>query len=221
VVVRVLDVYSYGLDDQLAALSATGFVNQLERFVRPAGLPYSYVFGHEAGYLDHALASASLSPQVAGVAEWHANADEPEVIDYNTNGKPQDLYDAQPYRASDHDPLVVSLALQSTPAFSDVTASVQFTATGLGFNRVTQLYTGSITLVNRSATALAGPLSVKLGGLPAGVTLVNAAGTHEGAPYLRTAGGLAPGASVTLPLTLRNPNKVNPAYTPAIYSGTF
>lgn len=218
-VLLIGDMNSYGMEDPIAAIIARGYVNQLERFVRPVGLPYSYVFGHQAGYLDHALASASLSPQVAGAAEWHANADEPEVIDYNTNGKPQDLYDAQPYRASDHDPLVISLAL--APAYSDVTASVQVNASGLGFNRVTQLFTGSVTLVNRSDAALAGPLSLQFDGLPAGVTVVNATGTHDGAPYIRIAGGLAPGASVTVPLTLRNPAKVNATYTARIYSGNF
>ncbi|UUZ50001.1 hypothetical protein LP420_07960 [Massilia sp. B-10] len=51
-------------------------VNELERFVRPLTQPYSYVFNGESGYLDHALASASLDPQVAGATEWHVNADE-------------------------------------------------------------------------------------------------------------------------------------------------
>jgi predicted extracellular nuclease len=218
-VLLIGDMNSYGMEDPIAAITAKGFVNQLERFVRPVGMPYSYVFGHEAGYLDHALASASLSAQVAGAAEWHANADEPEVIDYNTNGKSQDLYDALPYRASDHDPVVISLALQ--PAFSDVTASVRVNATGLLFNRATGLFTGTVTLVNRSDAALAGPLSLQLDGLPAGVTVVNATGTHDGAPFIRIQGGLAPGASVTLPLTLRNPAKVNAPYTAKIYSGNF
>jgi predicted extracellular nuclease len=218
-VLLIGDMNSYGMEDPIAAITAKGFVNQLERFVRPAGMPYSYVFGHEAGYLDHALASASLSAQVAGAAEWHTNADEPEVIDYNTNGKPQDLYDALPYRASDHDPVVISLALQ--PAVSDVTAGVQVQANGLVFNRVTQLFGGSITLVNRSGAALAGPLQLQFDGLPAGVTVVNATGMHDGAPYISTAGGLAPGASVTLPLTMRNPAKVNATYSAKIYSGNF
>ena len=34
----------------------------------------------------------SLVAQVTGVTEWHINADEPSVIDYNTEFKPQDLY---------------------------------------------------------------------------------------------------------------------------------
>jgi predicted extracellular nuclease len=65
------------MEDPIAYLTATGMVNELERFVRPRAMPYSYVFDGEAGYLDHALASASLRPQVAGVTEWHNNADEP------------------------------------------------------------------------------------------------------------------------------------------------
>ena len=38
---------------------------------------------------------------------WHINTDEPSVIDYNTEYKPEDLYTPTPYRASDHDPVIV------------------------------------------------------------------------------------------------------------------
>jgi hypothetical protein len=43
------------------------------------------------------------------------------VIDYNTDDKVQDRT-PQPYRASDHDPVVISLNLQ--PPYADVSASV-------------------------------------------------------------------------------------------------
>jgi predicted extracellular nuclease len=59
-------------------------------------------------------------------AEWHNNADEPTVIDYNTDGKPQDKYTSAPYRASDHDPVVISLNLQAPN--TDVSASVRTVA---------------------------------------------------------------------------------------------
>ena len=49
--------------------------------------PYSYVFDGLFGYLDQALASATMAPQVTGAADWHINADEPSVLDYNTNFK--------------------------------------------------------------------------------------------------------------------------------------
>jgi predicted extracellular nuclease len=213
------DMNSYGMEDPIRTITAAGYVNQLERFVRPAGLPYSYVFGHEAGYLDHALASAALSPQVAGAAEWHVNADEPEVIDYNLDGKPQDLYNALPYRASDHDPVVISLNL--APAYVDVTASVQKVSSGLVFNRATQLFTGTITLVNKSGTALNGPLQLSLASLTSGVTLVNATGSKNGAPYITVNGGLSAGASVTVPVSFSNPAKVGLTYTAKVYSGNF
>src|SRR5450830_227209 len=213
------DMNSYGMEDPIATITAAGYVNQLERFIRPVGLPYSYVFGHEAGYLDHALASSSLNPQVAGAAEWHVNADEPEVIDYNTDGKPQDLYNALPYRASDHDPVVVSLNL--LPSAVDVTAGIQKISSGLTFNRATGLFTGTVTLVNKSGATLNGPLHLVLNGLTSGVTLVNASGSKDGAPYVTSNASLAAGASVTVPVTFRNPNKINMTYSAAVFSGAF
>jgi uncharacterized repeat protein (TIGR01451 family) len=70
---------------------------------------YSYVFEGQAGYLDHALANASLAPQVVGTTIWHINADEPRVLDYNQEYNPPYVYAPDAYRASDHDPVVVSL----------------------------------------------------------------------------------------------------------------
>ena len=114
-VLLVGDFNAYGAEDPVRLLGDYGFKNQIERFVRRGGMPYSYVFDGEAGYLDHALASAPLQSQVLGAAEWHINADEPSVIDYNAEFKPQDLYSATPYRSSDHDPVVISLGLRSKP----------------------------------------------------------------------------------------------------------
>jgi hypothetical protein len=68
-----------------------------------------------SGYLDHGLASPTLAAQVTGAAEWHINADEPPVLDYNDDFKSSNhvttLYAPTPYRSSDHDPLVVGLDL--------------------------------------------------------------------------------------------------------------
>ena len=93
----------------MADLTSNGFVDQIGRF---DSFGYSYVFDGAAGRLDHALASPSLSTKIAKALEWHINADEPSVIDYNTEFKPQDLYSATPYRASDHDPVVVGVNLR-------------------------------------------------------------------------------------------------------------
>jgi PKD domain len=81
---------------------------------------YSFVFQGQSGYLDHALASPSLSGQVAGVTEWHINADEPVALDYNTEFKTPNqvntFYAPDPYRSSDHDPVLVGLTLNAAPS---------------------------------------------------------------------------------------------------------
>ena len=215
------DLNSYGAEDPIQVIANAGFVNELERFMRPSGMPYSYVFGGQSGYLDHALASASLSGQVAGVAEWHVNADEPVVIDYNIDtAKPQDLYQPTPYRASDHDPVVISLALQ--PAWHDVTASVGVVGSGLAVNRATQQYTGTVSVTNRSGAVLDGPFQLVFGGLPAGVTLANASGSHAGAPYVTLpAASLAPGATASFAVRFANPSKVTINYSASVIAGKF
>ena len=73
---------------------------------------YSYVFDGQTGYLDHALASPGLFNDVLGTTIWHINADEPDLIDYDMNFKlpAQDaLYAPDPYRSSDHDPVIIGL----------------------------------------------------------------------------------------------------------------
>ena len=102
------DLNAYGREEPVTEFLDNGFTDQLSRFNAAS---YSFVFNGEAGYLDHAIASASLSAQISGATTWPVNADEPSVIDYNTEFKPQDLYAPSPYRSSDHDPVIVGLNL--------------------------------------------------------------------------------------------------------------
>lgn len=103
------DLNAYGREAPILAFLDTGYDDLLSRFNGTTG--YSYVFDGEAGYLDHALATPALAPQITGAATWPINADEPSVIDYNTEFKPQDLYTPTAYRSSDHDPVLVGLKL--------------------------------------------------------------------------------------------------------------
>ena len=73
---------------------------------------YSYVFDGQFGYLDYALSSATLTPQVTGATTWHINSPEPDLLDYDTSFNPPEFYAPTPYRSSDHDPVVVGVALQ-------------------------------------------------------------------------------------------------------------
>jgi trimeric autotransporter adhesin len=78
------------------------------------------------------MGSASLMPQVAGVTTWHINADEPAVLDYNTNFKTTNqiasLFAPDEFRASDHDPILVDLSL--TPIQHTLTVTRAGSGTG-------------------------------------------------------------------------------------------
>ncbi|MCC5669371.1 ExeM/NucH family extracellular endonuclease [Nostoc sp. CHAB 5784] len=109
------DLNAYGQEDPIDVLRNGGLIDEIDRFVDN---PYSFVFDGQSGYLDHALATSSLDTQVSGVTEWHINADEPRILDYNLEfkgaGASPDLYTETPYRSSDHDPVLVGINLSST-----------------------------------------------------------------------------------------------------------
>lgn len=67
----------------------------------PAEEAYSYVHFGRAGALDHAAATPSAGARVTGAAFWRVNADEPPGADADR---------PTPFRASDHDPLLLAFA---------------------------------------------------------------------------------------------------------------
>lgn len=113
------DLNAYGKEDPILDFTDNGYVDQIARFEGSNGQAgYSYVFDGEAGYLDHALATASLNTQIVGARHWRINADEPAIIDYNLefkqpacSGCGPDYYTSSVYRSSDHDPVVIGLSL--------------------------------------------------------------------------------------------------------------
>ncbi len=111
------DLNAYAMEDPLTTLAAAGYANLLPTST------YSYVFDGQVGSLDHALGTSSLARQVTGVDEWHINADEPLVLDYNTEfksaGQVTSFYDATQFRSSDHDPILVGLNLKVAPTRND------------------------------------------------------------------------------------------------------
>ena len=105
---------------------------------------YSFVFDGQLGYLDYGLANEALLPKVTGITEWHINADEVNLLDYNDTvrdageasfeAKPSalPLYDADVYRSSDHDPLVIGLQLASpVPACNGQEATIYVNEEGV------------------------------------------------------------------------------------------
>ncbi len=142
------DLNSYAMEDPVDAIkagpddmpgTADDYANLIAQF--QGAFAYSYVFDGQAGYLDHALANAGMAAQVTGVVDWHINADEPDVLDYDTSFKPtaQDaLYEPNAYRSSDHDAVLVGLDLTNLPPTVDaggpystgVNVPVQVSASG-------------------------------------------------------------------------------------------
>ena len=111
------DYNSYAKEDPITEIKNAGYNELISSFVGAEA--YSYQFDGQSGYLDHALASSSLSSQVTGATEFHINADEPVVLDYNVEFKTPNqvntFYDPGAFRASDHDPVVVGLFLNDPP----------------------------------------------------------------------------------------------------------
>ncbi len=106
---------AYAQEDPITVFRDAGYVDTIDEFLGGEG--YSFVFQGQSGYLDHALASPSLAAQVAGVTEWHINADEPIALDYNVEfkspGQVVSFYSDDAYRSSDHDPVLVGLSLNN------------------------------------------------------------------------------------------------------------
>lgn len=109
------DLNSYAKEDPIQVLRAKGFTDLIDQQIG-SKKSYSYVFDGQSGYLDQALASASLKSQVKDVLDVHINADEPSVLDYNTNfksaGQIAALYAPDRFRTSDHDPVLIGLNLK-------------------------------------------------------------------------------------------------------------
>ncbi len=107
------DLNAYAKEDPITAIKNAGYNNLTETFL--GQFAYSYVFEGQSGYLDHALSTSGLTAQVNGVTEWHINCDEPVALDYNVEfksaGQVTSFYSTEPYRSSDHDPVIIGLTL--------------------------------------------------------------------------------------------------------------
>ena len=111
------DLNAYRQEQPLQVLESLGWVHMVgPHQVGPQAADSSkpsfhssFVFRGRSGSLDHALASPALKAHLSRFAHWHINADEPAVLDYNTEfksaGQQQQLYAPTPFRSSDHDPL--------------------------------------------------------------------------------------------------------------------
>jgi uncharacterized protein len=104
------DFNAYYGEDPMQYLANHGYTNLIAGIIGSAA--YSYNYGSQAGYLDHALANSAMNGLVRSVAEWHNNADEPsslQALKSSTKSAAAQAayYGADAYAASDHDPIVI------------------------------------------------------------------------------------------------------------------
>ena len=101
------DFNAYAMEDPMRQLRAAGWQDAFA--LKPGeGRPYSFNYDNFSGRLDHALLDASMAKYLRGAAEWHNNSDEAEAFDE------QRERDGDPWRASDHDPILLGFDLAAS-----------------------------------------------------------------------------------------------------------
>lgn len=94
-----------------------GYINAVElKDAENNKAGWSYSYNDEIGSLDHILITPSLKSHLIDAGDWHINAAESTLYDYQNKYKPLDsdgvstFYDDTAYRSSDHDPAIMTLA---------------------------------------------------------------------------------------------------------------
>lgn len=175
------DFNSYAMEPPITTITSGGYTDLASTLLGPG--TYSYLFDGQLGHLDYAFASTSLTPKVTGVGIWHINADEVDLFDYNDEVRdspgeatfeekpdgsaltpPRVVFaPGTPYRASDHDPVIVGLFQVADLAITKVDTPDPVTA---GNN-----LTYTITVTNNGPDAAASASWSDT--LPAGTTFVS------------------------------------------------
>src|SRR5262249_42151669 len=123
------DLNSYAQEDPITTIRLAGFVNLIEGFEGEGG--YSFSFAGQSGHLDHSLAPPSVRDQVTDAQTWHVNVDEPDVLDYNLENKSpaqRALNVGTPFRASDHDPILIGVNLMPALTYAAWSAQIAWPA---------------------------------------------------------------------------------------------
>lgn len=97
-----------------------GLIDLNVKFNKEKAISYSY--DGELGTLDYALANPALASKVAGVADWHINSFESNLFEYGSQYTGSLLKSDNPFSASDHDPIIVDLRLESDATKPDTSS---------------------------------------------------------------------------------------------------
>ncbi len=112
-----------------------------------------------------------------------------------------------------------------TPTSVDVSAQVTITRSGLRYDPTLHRWFQTVRLANAGPTTIAGPVSLVLTNLAAGIALATAGGTTSvvaplGRPWMDAGvASLAPGASATLSLVFNDPANLPVSYATQVLAG--
>lgn len=110
-VLLIGDFNSYSKEDPLNKFTDAGYQD-----LESDSGKQTYLFGGRIGSLDHVFASPAMKALVTGSDIWSINSLESVALAYSRwNYNVTNYYDAGPYRASDHDPVVVGLNVPGAP----------------------------------------------------------------------------------------------------------
>ncbi|KRA23325.1 hypothetical protein ASD65_02005 [Microbacterium sp. Root61] len=102
------DFNSYGHEDPLQVLYDAGYVDAEQSLGIETS---SYLFSGMVGSLDHILMSAGARERATGGDIWNINSGEAVALEYSRYNVHGSLFYApDPYRSSDHDPVLVGVA---------------------------------------------------------------------------------------------------------------
>jgi chitodextrinase len=111
------DFNSYTHEDPMETLYAGGYTDLGSKY---RASEWTYSFNSLEGSLDHVLANGPALAMATGADIWQINAQEAVAFAYSRyNYNATQLFNgADPFAASDHDPVLVGLTLPATAAWS-------------------------------------------------------------------------------------------------------
>lgn len=116
------DFNAYTEEDPIRVLREAGFTD-IGSHESPG--EHTYLFDGVVGSLDHVLGNSAALGTVTGAHVWNINSVEPVALEYSRfNYNATDFYEPSPFRASDHDPLLVGLDTSAEPVATSTAASV-------------------------------------------------------------------------------------------------
>ncbi|MBG6238910.1 5'-nucleotidase [Mycetocola sp. CAN_C7] len=104
------DFNSYAKEAPIGVIEAAGYVNQGAKTGEE-----TYAFGKAIGSLDYVFASEEANEQVVGADIWNINSVESIALEYSRyNYNATNFYEADQYRSSDHDPMIIGIDASAT-----------------------------------------------------------------------------------------------------------